>query len=452
MPNPFSLNVITPAGAALIAQATAANQIVFTAALSGTTAATDAADLASKTAAFYDGAAGAIASSSATGSVARIVAQFGNASGASPQLVKSLCILGKLASQTDGEAVIVAAMSDADSSVVLPASTAPEQAIRFPFNLSIEAAEDVTTVYSDGAALSDLARFVSMYKAGDPTQGEAQTILGDKTFSDDVDITGGLGVTGDAVFSDDVEINGGLVVDGAVTEENVTIGTSLSIVGGQAIDAQDTAKIYQNYVTVGSDTAVRLYFGWPNLAADASQVLFDADVYVYGLEIMGALEAGSTAHFNGSTRFESTVEIDDDLTLNNSLSIGGGAFVVDNQGNLSMDGASVDIVDDLSVGGTVSLPGLAPWVVSGAFSIPKGGIIGVCPSGVSGWAQDVPAGTEVTITAGLMPAAAWDCANSRWGACPSGRTIPAGTYTCVTGWDYSSSGSTYGLVLLCRVS
>ena len=155
MPNPFGLNVITPAGAALIAQATAANQIVFTSALSGTTAATDAADLAGKTAAFYDGVAGAIASSSATGTVARVVAQFGNAAGSSPQPVKSLCILGKLASQTDGEAVIVAAMSDADSSVVLPASTAPEQAIRFPFNLSIEASEDITTVYSDDAARAE---------------------------------------------------------------------------------------------------------------------------------------------------------------------------------------------------------------------------------------------------------------------------------------------------------
>lgn len=183
MPNPFSINIVTPDGAALIAQATAANQIVFTSALSGTTAATDAADLASKTAAFYDGITGAIAACSATVNIAKIVAAFGNA-GASSQAVKSVCILGRLASQSAGSEVIVAAMSDDASTIVLPPDSSPSQKIRFPFNFAITDGGTIETVYADGSTIADLARFVSMYKAGDPTHGDDQTILGDKTFDD----------------------------------------------------------------------------------------------------------------------------------------------------------------------------------------------------------------------------------------------------------------------------
>ena len=174
MPNPFSINIVTPDGASLIAQATAANQIVFTAALSGTAAATDAADLASKTAAFYDGITGTIAACSATDNIAKIVAAFGNA-GASSQAVKSVCILGRLASQSAGSEVIVAAMSDDASTIVLPPDSSPSQKIRFPFNFAVTDGGTVETVYSDGATIADLNRFVSMYKAGDPTQGEYQS-------------------------------------------------------------------------------------------------------------------------------------------------------------------------------------------------------------------------------------------------------------------------------------
>lgn len=182
MPNPFSINVVTPAGAALIAQSTATNQIVFIGAKSATVAATDAADLAGKDLSFYDGADdGTIDACSATDNVAKIVARFGN-TGGSAQIVKAVCILGRLANQTDAQAVIVAAMSDDASEIYLPSSASPTQIIRFPFNITINADEDVETAYADGATIADLARFVSMYKAGDPTQGEDQTILGEKTF------------------------------------------------------------------------------------------------------------------------------------------------------------------------------------------------------------------------------------------------------------------------------
>jgi hypothetical protein len=73
-----------------------------------------------------------------------------------------------------------------------------------------------------------------MYKAGYPTTGEAQSILGDKTFSDDIsahdvtvnhdlDVTYDMAVMGAATFfsqiyaQDDVDISGALTVNGDVS-------------------------------------------------------------------------------------------------------------------------------------------------------------------------------------------------------------------------------------------
>lgn len=187
MANTFNINIITKDGASLIAQATATNQIVIVDALSSTYAATDAADLASKTVAFYNGISGDIQACSATDNVAKIVTRFINA-GASEQIVKSVAIRGKLANQNDVDAVIMAAMSDPASEIYFPSNASPSQIVRFIFNFAVNADSDVETTYADGASVSDLDRFVSMHKAGDPTVGEAQTILGDKTFTGDVKI------------------------------------------------------------------------------------------------------------------------------------------------------------------------------------------------------------------------------------------------------------------------
>lgn len=441
----FAVNVVTTAGLALIARATAASQLIYTRVLSDADAMTAAA-AALATPADFSGPEGTILAASATDVSCRVVGRIGNQATAAS--VKTFAVCAKI----DGDAsdVVVAVLSD-DAEIPIPDTSSPVTGVEIGFLLNIASADTVTVQVTGAGSVTfgDIARFVSCHKAGDPTTGEAQTILGDKAFSDDVDIAGGLGVTGDAVFADDVEINGGLVVDGAVTEEEVTVGKTLFIVGGQAIDTQDTVKIYQNYVTVGSDTAVRLYFGWPSLAADASQVLFDADVYVYGLEIMGALEAGSTAHFSGSTRFESTVEIEDDLTLNNGLYVGTEAYI-DSNGDYHASNRSIT-VGKLYVGGEVELSGLAPDLDSSVLEVPIGGIIGACPQGVSGWGLARNVGETVTLAANEMPAAAWDGTNSRWGADSTGRTLPAGRYRLVTGWDYTGAGSAYSLVLLCRV-
>lgn len=200
MANPYIYNVVTVDGAALIAQATAANPIVYVAALSKATAAESDADLSTKPASWYDGKPGDIAAVSAVGNNARIVAVWGNQGGA--QAAKSLAVTARLASQSDAEAVVMTAMSDPDSTIILPGADDIQGGVEVPFNVALNASGDVEVTPGAAASVADLARFVSLHRAGDPTQGEAQTIRGEKTFDDDARFDGDVTIRGGALKAD----------------------------------------------------------------------------------------------------------------------------------------------------------------------------------------------------------------------------------------------------------
>ena len=305
MPSPFSINVVTPAGSALIAQATATNQIVFIGAKSGTTAATDAEDLAGKDISFYDGAPGTIDACSATNNVAKIVSRFGNTSGAA-QIVKSVCILGRLANQTDAQAVIVAAMSDDASEIYLPSSASPTQIIRFPFNITISADEEVETAYADGATIADLERFVSMHKAGDPTQGEDQEILGEKTFAGEVTFGNR------ATFDDTASFS-------AVTFNNIA-----DFQNGFTLSDGDTGPVA---ISVTRSTRTDAYVTFPSGETGHLHILY-ATVDCYG-----AITAEGSIHADGAIDTYSTATIEQGATLGlpgatgTSLAVHGNATV-----------------------------------------------------------------------------------------------------------------------------
>lgn len=190
MANPFAICTITQAGANLIAQATAANPIVFVDAMTSESAAADVADLAGKALSFYDGPTGSIDAVSAVGSNARIMVRFPNALDDNDINIKSVCATARLSSQTGG-VVPFAAMSDANSTIYIPGGLKPSQNIRFPINVKITNLGLIQTVSASAAAPGDLDRFVSMHAAGDPTSGEDQAILGAKTFGGDI-ILGGI--------------------------------------------------------------------------------------------------------------------------------------------------------------------------------------------------------------------------------------------------------------------
>ena len=179
----FSSQVVTVAGRTLIASATATNQIVFVKALSATTVPADPSQTSG-----YDGVQGTITSSSATNNVARVVTSYNNARTNAPQPVKAIALMGRLASQSDAEAVIFAYCTDSGSEIHFPAKNAPEQITRFAYNIAFEgnAQAPLEVTEAGAASLSDLDRFMSLHVAGDPTTGEVQTIRGRKTFTNEI--------------------------------------------------------------------------------------------------------------------------------------------------------------------------------------------------------------------------------------------------------------------------
>ena len=177
----FSSQVITAAGRALIASATATNQIVFVKALSAGSVPADPSQTSG-----YDGVQGTITSSSATNNVARVVTSYNNSPSNAPQPVKAIALMGKLASQSDAEAVIFAYCTDSGSEIYFPANNAPEQITRFAYNIAFEGDAPLEVTEAGAASLSDLERFVSLHRAGDPTTGDVQTIRGRKTFTNEI--------------------------------------------------------------------------------------------------------------------------------------------------------------------------------------------------------------------------------------------------------------------------
>ena len=190
----FSSQVVTVAGRTLIASATATNQISFVKALSATTVPADPSVTSG-----YDGVQGTITSSSATNNVARVVTSYSNAPTSASQPVKAIALMGKLASQSDSEAVIFAYCTDVDSEIFFPGNGAPDQITRFAYNIAFEGNAPLEVTEVGGASLSDLDRFVSLHRAGDPTTGEDQSIKGAKTFDGEVTLKGAVHMSADIV-------------------------------------------------------------------------------------------------------------------------------------------------------------------------------------------------------------------------------------------------------------
>lgn len=423
----FAVNVVTTAGLALIARATAASHLIYTRVLSDADAMTDA-EAALATPADFSGPSGDILAASATDVSCRVVGRIGNQTTAAT--VKTFAVCAKI----DGDAsdVVVAVLSD-DAEIPIPDTSSPVTGVEIGFLINISSADTVTVQVTGAGSVTfgDIARFVSCHKAGDPTQGEAQTILGAKRFENGADFGAGVGIEGELVVGDSVEMNSELLVDGqAQFSNNLHVYGALGILGDPSIDNGDLAVLTQTVTPdTGSGSTLTLLLDWPYIVEDNIVFSVGAKMVCQALTV------------------ETVSEFRDDVAFNCNIYCGG--FSVDADGN-------TDISSSVYFGayGPVEIPGLAPFLAGASGStlfVPLGGIIGVCPFGIDGWNLPREAGSEVTIAANTMPVAAWDAANARYSAESSGRKIPAGKYRLVTGWDYSGAGSGYGLVLLCHV-
>ena len=226
----FSNQVVTAGGRNLIASATATNQIVFVKALSATTVPVDPGDTPG-----YDGVEGSITSSSSTENVARVVASFGNAAGGAAQPVKAIALMGRLASQSDENAVIFAYCADSGSEIYFPANDAPEQITRFAFNIAFDGTAPLEVTEAGAASLSDLERFVSLHRAGDPTTGEDQWVKGNKTFEGETSLYGKVSLGANIVPSQSTTYKIGESVGTRLSDVYTATVHVTKIIGGDTI-------------------------------------------------------------------------------------------------------------------------------------------------------------------------------------------------------------------------
>ena len=243
----FSSQVVTVAGRTLIASATATNQIVFVKALSATTVPADPSVITG-----YDGVQGTITSSSATNNVARVVTSYSNAPTSAPQPVKAIALMGKLASQSDTEAVIFAYCTDVDSEIFFPGNNAPDQITRFAYNIAFEGNAPLEVTEVGAASLSDLDRFVSCHRAGDPTRGEDQSIKGSKTFDGEVTLKGAVHMSANIVPTKGSTYTIGESVDSRLSDvytEKLHVST---IIGGDTISSNWNIELGNSVVPESS--------------------------------------------------------------------------------------------------------------------------------------------------------------------------------------------------------
>lgn len=228
----FSSQVVTVAGRTLIASATATNQIVFVKALSATTVPADPSVTTG-----YDGVQGTITSSSATNNVARVVTSYNNAPTSASQPVKAIALMGKLASQSDAEAVIFAYCTDSGSEIYFPGNNAPEQITRFAYNIAFEGNAPLEVTEAGAASLSDLDRFVSLHRAGDPTTGEDQTIKGSKTFDGEVTLKRAVHMSANIVPTKGSTYKIGESVEGSLSDVYTETLHASTILAGDSASA-----------------------------------------------------------------------------------------------------------------------------------------------------------------------------------------------------------------------
>ena len=243
----FSSQVVTVAGRALIASATATNQIVFVKALSASTVPADPSVTSG-----YDGVQGSVTSSSATNNVARVVTSYNNAPTSAPQPVKAIALMGRLASQSDAEAVIFAYCTDSDSEIYFPGNNAPDQITRFAYNVAFDGSAPLEVTEAGAASLSDLDRFVSCHRAGDPTTGEDQSIKGSKTFDGEVTLKGAVHMSANIVPTKGSTYTIGESVGTRLSDvytETVHVST---IIGGDTISSNWNIEVGNSFMPESS--------------------------------------------------------------------------------------------------------------------------------------------------------------------------------------------------------
>ena len=291
----------------------------------------------------------------------------------------------------------------------------------------------------DLAATRDGYAGASLYLGGSTTS-ETSTRISMKIRTPNDSSQTGLTMEWDAV-----KLTYAATFDMPVTfNESIYPQKSINLSGNQAkvvstnSGGTQTASFY--------DGAIDMTGGYIRIS-DSNRVRFFADTT--GIYAYNATDGSLVFSVNSSTgvvTVPGNFSVDGDVALSGKISED-----LEIDGNLTISGGN-----GLYVTGEVSLPGLAPSIVSNKVFCPVGGIICVNPSNVSGWSTSKRVGSTITITSSsTIPLAAWNATTNQWDTDDDGNgsipSAPSGTYVLLTGWKTTGTGN-QGPVFLCKIS
>jgi hypothetical protein len=178
---------ITTNGYTMIAKATTGNKIVLMDARCSQNTISNIANATTND--FLSSPVGIIKSASADMRNARIVVEFSNAGLQTELNLKSFCVRAHTTDAATTNYVFAAASVNSGGISLKPVSQTGGLVVKFqvPFNLTFTGASNyITGLDASSASLSDLDRFVSLHAVGNDQAGDNQTILGEKTFANDI--------------------------------------------------------------------------------------------------------------------------------------------------------------------------------------------------------------------------------------------------------------------------
>lgn len=176
-------NVITSQGANLLAQATTSNKIILDDVRLSTTYLSYSQLLNISESTTYN-LTGSIEQAYTSGRYARITGRVNQADVSSSKQIKSVWVMAHLQNNATSTSLCAFGVNSSSKYIYIPPSSTGTNAVfRFPFSIYFQNDSSVLEVVdAQYAGEGELDRFVSMYSAVDQSQGEAQSILGLKSF------------------------------------------------------------------------------------------------------------------------------------------------------------------------------------------------------------------------------------------------------------------------------
>lgn len=227
---------ITTKGFEMLAAATTGSLIQMVGGRCSTNVISQADIPGAKDADFMTSPAGTIKAMSVTNTAAQIIVEFSNAELKDVITIKSFCL--RAMSQGSATAYPFAVCSLNNGGITLQPQSATGVVVRFqvPFDLTFTGA----STYIEGipvgnnASVDMLDRFVSTHSVGNSSAGDAQTIKGEKTFSNEATFYSGCQVYGDVrIMQGVLNATGGADV-ASLTASNLATFNGMAVFNGGA--------------------------------------------------------------------------------------------------------------------------------------------------------------------------------------------------------------------------